>query len=57
MERFVLLGLFAALFSGIFFAFGKTAYGVLVAVLGGGLFLAAFEARWIVSGRGRHPGN
>ncbi len=56
-ERLVLLGLFLALFSSIFFAFGRTAYGVLVAVLGGGLFLAGFEARWIVSRRKRHPEN
>ncbi len=48
-ERLVLLGLFIALFSSIFFASGRTFYGVLVAALGVGLFLVGFEARWIVS--------
>ncbi len=48
-ERLVLVGLFIALFSSIFFASGRTLYGVLVAVVGVGLFLVGFEARWIVS--------
>ncbi len=56
-ERLVLPGLSVGLFSSIFFAFGRAAYGVLVVVLGAGLFPAGFEARWIVSRRKRHPVN
>jgi hypothetical protein len=52
-ERLVLLGLFIALFSTIFFAFGRTVYGVIVAVLGLGLCLAGFEGRLIVSRLGK----